>query len=629
MARGMWKASCCALIAATQLGIVERLPAQAPVAAAPAPTTLWNFLGIPQGINKIKDATSNPFGNHPALERKPPLKRIGDPANLASKNPAIAAAAQIKQEEDLAQQKIKAIKYLATIGCGCYDKKIDPPVKVALMAALDDCTERVRFEAAKAIAEAAATKCSVCGQNCCCDEDMAKKLAEVAFERDEHGCCLEASERVRNAAREALMICCRSRQAPYDAMPVGPTESVPDQPRDVLPQPEQRDMLPEAPMPVPQVRRPNPPALRMPQQQVSQNNQGQPFAPPGYAGQRNTRPVQRAVAAGPVRALTAPARSNIPQNHFAQNHPVQNNVAPTAPQKLSVAKSVETMRPAIVEAKPVIAAPRQMAMREPVVVVSDPELVVEAEASIQEPAEFADQDVAPIDINTSVSKQEATIETETTIDETIAESIPSEPIASTKSETHESEPAVDDTTSYEPVSSPLLRVTVAAKPIIKEAPVAAPIVARKPVATTVAPPAIAPIATTTKPGTIKLDARIVAKTTKPQSSGVAAPAKPAVVTTTEDEDRAAAVRLAVRTIIPAETLKTSPPQPLKKAVEVSTPVEQPKGEAPVASIKLALSPRPAAPKTVATPSGATPLNARIVAPAEPKKEIRQIQWLND
>jgi hypothetical protein len=605
----MWKASCCALIAATQLGIVERLPAQAPVAVAPAPTTVWNFLGIPQGINKIKDATSNPFGNHPALERKPPLKRIGDPANLASKNPAIAAAAQIKQEEDLAAQKIKAIKYLATIGCGCYDKKIDPPVKVALMAALDDCTERVRFEAAKAISEAAATKCSVCGQNCCCDEDMAKKLAEVAFERDEHGCCLEASERVRNAAREALMICCRSRQAPYDAMPVGtPAESVPDQPRDVLPQPEQRDMLPEAPMPVPQVRRPNPPALRMPQQQVSQNNQGQLFAPPGYVGQRNTRPVQRAVAAGPVRALTAPAQRNV----------AQNNMTPASPHKLAAAKSVEAVKPAIVEPKSFVAAPRQTTMRKPIV-VSDPELAIEAEASIQEPAELADDNVAPIEINTSVSKQEAAIETESTIEETVAESVPSEPIASAKSDTHESEPAVDDTTSHEIESSPLLRVTVAAKPTI-ETPASAPTIVRKPVAS---------VATTTKPGTIKLDARIVAKTMKLQNSAVAAPAKQPIATTAEDDDRAAAVRLAVRTIIPAETLKTSPPQPQKKAVEVSTPVEKRKVDAPAASIKLALSPRPSAPKTVAAPSGATSLNARIVAPAEPKKEIRQIQWLND
>ena len=62
---------------------------QAPAAVPAAPHTLWSFLGIPQGINKIKDATKNKSGNHPEKERKPPLKRIADPANLESQNPAI------------------------------------------------------------------------------------------------------------------------------------------------------------------------------------------------------------------------------------------------------------------------------------------------------------------------------------------------------------------------------------------------------------------------------------------------------------------------------------------------------------------------------------------------------------
>jgi hypothetical protein len=72
------------------------------------------------------------------------------PANLESQNPALKAAAKVKSEEDLAPQKIKAIKYLATIGCGCY-----PGVREALLAALDDCTESVRYEAAIAFCQAA------------------------------------------------------------------------------------------------------------------------------------------------------------------------------------------------------------------------------------------------------------------------------------------------------------------------------------------------------------------------------------------------------------------------------------------------------------------------------------------
>lgn len=177
--------------------------AQAQVAAPAAPTTLWNFLGIPQGVNKIYDASVNRRGNFPGLERKPPLKGIADPANLESSNPAIKKAAEIKQQEDLAKQKIKAIKYLAKIGCGCY-----PGVKEALMAALDDCTEKVRYEAAKAIGEAACNHCETCNKQCCCDEELSLKLAEVAYEMDDTCCYKERSERVREAARQALMNCC-------------------------------------------------------------------------------------------------------------------------------------------------------------------------------------------------------------------------------------------------------------------------------------------------------------------------------------------------------------------------------------------------------------------------------------
>jgi len=101
------------------------LPAPAPV---PAPTTtVWNRLGIPQAFHKMRDSTTNRRGNRPESERTDPLKRIADPANLDSPNPAIKKAAEVKADQDLAPQKIKAIKYLATVGCDCY-----PGVKDAL-----------------------------------------------------------------------------------------------------------------------------------------------------------------------------------------------------------------------------------------------------------------------------------------------------------------------------------------------------------------------------------------------------------------------------------------------------------------------------------------------------------------
>jgi hypothetical protein len=188
---------------------------------AASPATIWNFLGIPQGMHKIRDATVNRRGNFPGLERKPPLKSIADPSNLESGVPAMEAAAKIKQAEDLKMQKIKAIKYLASIGCGCYDK--DKTITNAMLASLEDCTEEVRLAAVEAIITAAEGKaCGNCHSNCCCGKELVEKLSEIAYERDDSGCFIEPSERVRQAAIRALAVCCPSRQ------PLEIVEALPD-----------------------------------------------------------------------------------------------------------------------------------------------------------------------------------------------------------------------------------------------------------------------------------------------------------------------------------------------------------------------------------------------------------------
>ncbi|MCH5377982.1 MAG: hypothetical protein JJ992_28830, partial [Planctomycetes bacterium] len=181
--------------------------AQLPTTPTPPPPTIWSFLGIPQGMRRARDAVSNRKGNHPGLERKPPLKALADPANLESEVPAIKAAAEVKQAEDLAPQKIKAIKYLAEIGCGCYDK--DGKITQAMVAAMQDCTEDVRMAAVEAIAGGAEGECcSNCNQRSCCNEKIAQQLAELAYEVGDDGCPLEPSERVREAAADALAACC-------------------------------------------------------------------------------------------------------------------------------------------------------------------------------------------------------------------------------------------------------------------------------------------------------------------------------------------------------------------------------------------------------------------------------------
>lgn len=191
------------------------------VPLTPVPT-VWQKLGIPQTFDRLNSSLVNRRGNFPGLEKKPPLKRLADPANLESKNPAIKKAAEVKMQEDMAKQKIKGIKYLAELGCDdCY-----PGITEALIAALDDCTEKVRFEAAKAIKQSVRKNCDTCSKKCCCKEEMTKKLAEVAFELDDECCFKERSERVRKQAEAALRVCCPNCLP--EGMPIEvPLETVP------------------------------------------------------------------------------------------------------------------------------------------------------------------------------------------------------------------------------------------------------------------------------------------------------------------------------------------------------------------------------------------------------------------
>lgn len=212
------------------------------------PPTLWSFLGIPQACQKAHDGFFNKKGNHPGLEKKPPLKKLADVANLESPNPAIKTAAKIKTEEDLAPQKVKAIKYLATVGCGCY-----PGVREALLAALEDCTEEVRLAAAEALADAAGSPCQFCNSSGCCSPAVIKKLEDMAHGLDDQGCHKEASAQVRAAAERALNACQmvtpqtpteapRKKELPIEA---APDSSAPDAaPAPPMERSSRRNLLP-------------------------------------------------------------------------------------------------------------------------------------------------------------------------------------------------------------------------------------------------------------------------------------------------------------------------------------------------------------------------------------------------
>ncbi len=193
------------------------------VAIAPAPSagqcSLPEFLGLPgiaKGAGGILQRLGSRLlsgldltGRFPGLQPQPPVLPITDPANLEEgAPPAVQAAAEIKQEEDAAPQKIMAIRYLATLGCGgCYEK-----VEDALLEGLSDCTEEVRYEAVKALQCKPECGCKYCSSPSCCSTKVRKRLLELTT------CEKEPSARIRRIARLALA-CCNTKPIEDEDIP--------------------------------------------------------------------------------------------------------------------------------------------------------------------------------------------------------------------------------------------------------------------------------------------------------------------------------------------------------------------------------------------------------------------------
>jgi hypothetical protein len=282
------------------------------VAPAPAPScSLPQFLGIPQlfqgtfGLfRQTRDCLAAQLGTFfPGLEPKPPLKLLTDPANLSpDAPPSVQAAAEIKAKEDQAAQKAKAVAYLATVGCGCYEG-----VAEALAESLKDCSEEVRYATVKALRDLGLTNCSCCGGNSCCTVEVHKELMRLAWETDESGCFVERSQRVRRLARLALETCCEPIVDP-NADPAIPEEG-----------PEEGEggdapATPAAPEAVP----PPPPEPATAAKTVPARS-WRDRATPSQASQRTTRTASApaagalgpvAVSQGPVAVGQRPATSN-------------------------------------------------------------------------------------------------------------------------------------------------------------------------------------------------------------------------------------------------------------------------------------------------------------------------------
>ena len=158
---------------------------------------------------------------------------------------AIGTAALIKTDADLTPQKIKAVKYLATLGCECSSQK--DKVRDALLAALDDCSEEVRYEAALAFCRAAGNPCTRCNRGSCCGDEVMEKLRKMAEGRDKDGCWYEPSCQVRAAARSALDACRRLRPNWPEVAPGPGPETAPEQDGGPRPLPDDLGMESEAP----------------------------------------------------------------------------------------------------------------------------------------------------------------------------------------------------------------------------------------------------------------------------------------------------------------------------------------------------------------------------------------------
>ena len=176
----------------------------------PDVVTIWHKLGIPQGVARtkfFKDSLVNRNGLKPGKERKPKLLRIADPANL-EKPGLLKTAAEMKIDQDLAPQKIKALKYISSVGCSCYDKKMAGLVGDAIVEGMKDCSLEVRIAAMCVVLDNVGDQCSCHGQcGTCCSEVVVEALKEIAYKTDAAGCYLEPNEQVRRLAQKALCQC--------------------------------------------------------------------------------------------------------------------------------------------------------------------------------------------------------------------------------------------------------------------------------------------------------------------------------------------------------------------------------------------------------------------------------------
>ena len=209
-------------------GVVPPPPDAVGIAPQPFPPngpTIWSRLGIDplQREYYRRKAARTPLGQLRAKIREPFSKLTGGvippfapktPSVAELKDPgAVGAAAKAKLDRAGAEERIKAVKYLATLDCHYW-----PEAEEALIGALRaDRNECVRYEAAVALLH-----------GCCCTCKVTVALSIAVSCSDADGNPSERSARVRAVAAHALDRCLSSACCAPELPPLVPPVIDPD-----------------------------------------------------------------------------------------------------------------------------------------------------------------------------------------------------------------------------------------------------------------------------------------------------------------------------------------------------------------------------------------------------------------
>lgn len=167
---------------------------------------------IPSGGTSPAPSSSGAPGANPAgTSNAAPVKPPASAKEVAGKLAGQTSPAKIKA-------KAKAIRFLGQQDCLCYPEVVD-----ALLEALNDCAEEVRFEALLALRNGCTGGfCKGCiggklppdylGCNCCaCQDKVLTRLSRLLLDRNINGTLKECSKRVRKLAAQMIQECINAR----------------------------------------------------------------------------------------------------------------------------------------------------------------------------------------------------------------------------------------------------------------------------------------------------------------------------------------------------------------------------------------------------------------------------------